>query len=317
MNELISIIVPCYNSERFVKKCVDSILVQTYKNIEIILVNDGSTDSTPAILDEYASKDTRIKVINKENGGLSDARNVGIDKALGSYIIFIDSDDYILPNHVESLANLVYKYNCEMAISPFTLVSENDVFALQDKPKETEKLYSPLECIEEMFYQRQFETTAHEKIFRKELFNNYRFKKGLIFEDLFIMPDLMLACNSIAFTSLSTYAYVMHDGSIEGSGFTEKKYQSVFDIVNKIDSDERLKPIKKAVDCRLLSLISRLYFSMPNNHPQKRYVWQEMKKRRNDILFNCRARMKNRLIAILMYLGPKLTTAVYRIIKTR
>jgi glycosyltransferase involved in cell wall biosynthesis len=268
-------------------------------------------------LAEYESKDSRIKIIDKENGGQSDARNKGIDNAKGKYLVFIDSDDYILPCHIETLFNLISKYNCEMGVSPFALVNENECIPFHDREKATERLYNPIECIEEMFYQHQIESTIPTKIYLKELFDNHRFKKGLIFEDLFILPDLMLACKNIAYTSICSYAYIMHDNSTEGSGFSEKKYQSVFEVVNKIDSDTRLKSIKKAVDCRLLSIISRLYFSMPINHPQKNFVWKEMKKRRKGVLFNSRARMKNRLITVLMYLGPRLTTAVYRIIKTR
>ncbi len=315
MSGLVSVIIPCYNSEKYVVKCVDSILAQTYREMEIILVNDGSKDRTGEILHEYAEKDSRVKVIDKENGGLSDARNKGIEDATGKYIVFVDSDDYVLANHVESLVALIEKYDCKMAISPFELVNEGEEIGRQ--AEHTERVYEPAECLGDMFYQRTFETTAHDKIYRRELFDEIRFKKGLIYEDLYIMPDLIMSCERIAFTTEKTYAYVMRNGSIEGSGFTDKKYSSVREIVEKIDRDTRLDPIRRAADCRIFSLISRMYFSMPEGHPERGRVWEEMKRRRKGIAFNGKARMKNRLAAVLTYLGPSIAGYIYRKTKTR
>ena len=111
--EVISIVVPIYKVEKYIKKCIDSIIEQTYKNLEIILVDDGSPDGCAKICDEYAKKDKRIKAIHKENGGLSDARNVGIDISTGKYICFVDSDDYIENNYIE----LLYKCIVENLVS--------------------------------------------------------------------------------------------------------------------------------------------------------------------------------------------------------
>ena len=109
--DLISIVIPVYKVEKYLEKCVESVINQTYKNLEILLVNDGSPDNCPKICDEYAQKDNRIKVIHKENGGLSDARNAGIDVATGKYITFIDSDDYISNDYVEYMYNLLKQNN--------------------------------------------------------------------------------------------------------------------------------------------------------------------------------------------------------------
>ena len=115
VNPLISIIIPVYKVELYLKQCVESILIQTYLNIEVILVDDGSPDSCPQICDEYARKDYRIKVIHKSNGGLSDARNVGLNIAVGQYVVFVDSDDWIENTMVEHLLFACIKYNVEMA----------------------------------------------------------------------------------------------------------------------------------------------------------------------------------------------------------
>lgn len=116
MNPKISIIVPIYNVEKYLQKCVDSILCQTYKNLEIILVNDGSPDNCPAICDEYAKKDKRIKVIHKQNGGVSSARNAGLDVATGKYVQFVDSDDWVEPEYSKTMINLIEENNCDLGI---------------------------------------------------------------------------------------------------------------------------------------------------------------------------------------------------------
>lgn len=115
MNPLISVIVPIYNVEKYLVRCVDSIVNQTYKNLEIILVDDGSPDRCPQMCDDYAEKDSRIKVVHKKNGGLSDARNAGMAVATGEYISFIDSDDWIETSMFELLLNNIFQYDCEIS----------------------------------------------------------------------------------------------------------------------------------------------------------------------------------------------------------
>ena len=124
---LISVIVPVYNVEPFLKKCVDSIVLQTYANLEIILIDDGSPDKCPEICDAYARKDNRIKVVHQENGGLARVRNVGIENATGDYITFIDSDDFVAPNYVDFLYKGIFENNADMSIASFSVCKENCV----------------------------------------------------------------------------------------------------------------------------------------------------------------------------------------------
>ena len=127
---LISVIVPIYNVEKWLPRCVDSILSQEYKNLEIFLVDDGSPDGCPTICDEYAEKDKRIKVIHKKNGGLSDARNVAIDVASGEFICFVDSDDYVAPTYVEILYSLIEKYQTKASVINPVAVDEEGKLTL-------------------------------------------------------------------------------------------------------------------------------------------------------------------------------------------
>ncbi len=131
-DKLISIIIPVYNVERYLRECIDSIIAQTYKNLEIILVDDGSSDKSGEICDEYSKKDSRIKVIHKKNGGLSDARNVALDIAKGDYIGFIDSDDYIEKDMFQILYNLAEEYNAEISSISFYKMLENKVISVRN-----------------------------------------------------------------------------------------------------------------------------------------------------------------------------------------
>lgn len=131
-DKLISIIIPVYNVERYLRECIDSIIAQTYKNLEIILVDDGSSDKSGEICDEYSKKDSRIKVIYKKNGGLSDARNVALDIAKGDYIGFIDSDDYIEKDMFQILYNLAEEYNAEISSISFYKMLENKVISVRN-----------------------------------------------------------------------------------------------------------------------------------------------------------------------------------------
>ena len=132
MNELISVIVPIYNVEKYLERCLDSIIKQTYKNLDIILVDDGSIDNSTKICDEYVKKDSRIKVIHKENGGLSDARNVGIDNSDGKYICFIDSDDYIELDMIENLYDGIVKNNANICCCGKLLEYEKNKLPIND-----------------------------------------------------------------------------------------------------------------------------------------------------------------------------------------
>lgn len=132
MGDLVTVVIPIYKTHQYLRKCVDSVLSQTYRDLEIILVDDGSPDECPAICDEYATKDSRIKVVHKRNGGLSDARNCGIDKASGRYIVFIDSDDYILNTHIEGLYDAMSKNDADMAVcNQVYLEGEKSSFAVK------------------------------------------------------------------------------------------------------------------------------------------------------------------------------------------
>ena len=193
MNEKISVIVPIYKVEPYLRQCVDSILNQTYTNLEIILVDDGSPDNCGAICDEYAAKDTRVKVIHKENGGLSDARNAGLDIAVGDCYYFVDSDDYLPVRSVEEMIEMLRKQDADMVIGGFERFSDKtgEVFFSTESEGLVTYVYTQEEAFRD-FYRDGCQAWA--VLYRRHVHQNIRFPKGEINEDEAIIFQLLERC---------------------------------------------------------------------------------------------------------------------------
>lgn len=218
--EKISIIVPVYNVEAYLERCVESILKQTYTNLEILLVNDGSTDKSGELCDKLALRDHRIRVIHKENGGLSDARNRGIDEASSNLIGFIDSDDYIDEDMYETLY-------CQMVASKadLSMCGHYDVYhQIPEKQVAEIKTWElmPEEAIKMVMEAKILSVTAVNKLYKKALFEQLRFRIGKIAEDAFIMVDLIHQCSKIVATNEKKYYYVHRENSITTQKFSLK-----------------------------------------------------------------------------------------------
>lgn len=221
---LISVIVPVYNVEKYLCRCVDSILAQTYQNLEVILVDDGTKDNSDKICDDYASRDPRIRVIHKENGGLSSARNAGIDIASGEYLVFVDSDDWIEPDMVESLLGAALTHGTELAIAGRWDVKE----ATGEKtlglcPKKTETVEGE-EAVRRIFRWENCDSAAWDKLYHRRLFREIRFPFGVICEDVPIMYRIALDAGRVTFLNKPVYNYLHRYGSITYSRVSEKNF---------------------------------------------------------------------------------------------
>ncbi|MBQ3415456.1 MAG: glycosyltransferase family 2 protein [Clostridia bacterium] len=228
MEELISIIVPVYNVEEYIEKCVESIINQTYKNIEIILVDDGATDNSGKICDELGKRDSRIKIIHKANGGLSDARNAGLKIAKGEYIGFVDSDDYIAKDMFETLYNLNKKYNSEISIVSFYEIYKGKVIGVRDS-KNLEEL-TKIEAIRELLIDTNIQSYAWNKLFKKELFDGLEFPTNKNFEDIATTLLLFEKANKVVLLEDPKYYYVRRDNSIVGVR-NYKTYKDYLDVI--------------------------------------------------------------------------------------
>ncbi len=206
LQPLISVIVPCYNVEEYLPKCIESILNQTYRNLEILLVDDGSPDNCGRICDEYAAKDSRIRIIHKKNGGLSDARNAALDVMTGEYVTFIDSDDYVSDDYVEYLYKIIKESGVKLSVSSYqTFVDDSSAEICTNNPLFV-KIVHTNDALTGMFYQQIFDTSAWAKMYHRSLFSDgIRYPKGWLYEDLPTTYRLMMKCDYIAFGNYRSY----------------------------------------------------------------------------------------------------------------
>lgn len=303
--ELISVIVPVYNVEKYLRRCMDSIVQQTYKNIEIIIVDDGSIDSSGKISDEYAKKDKRIKVIHKQNGGLSDARNVALDIIKGKYIAFIDSDDSISNDYIEYLYNLLKKNNADMGICD-SQVCYNDLIQVNNEP-ENIIVYSKDEVIKEMLYANHYFISAWGKIYKKELLNNVRYPKGQIYEDINTTYLIYLSSNKIACSNQRKYYYYLHPNSITTSKFDSKHFELIkaTDVMTT-DLEKKYPELKMAImRRRVYSRLSVLCKMINSNYQgkEKKEVIGYIQKYGRDVLKDALAPKRDKIsIFIIIYL---------------
>jgi glycosyltransferase involved in cell wall biosynthesis len=319
-NPLISIIVPIYKVEKYLSKCVESIVHQTYENLEIILVDDGSPDRCGGMCDEYAAKDNRIKVIHKQNGGLSDARNAAIDIAKGEYVSFVDSDDYVTLDYIESLYNNLVKYNADISVSVLCRVMEQNVMEVDKRDGYTYQL-SVREALNTMFYQKLFDTQAFCKLYKLDLFDHIRYPKGLLFEDLSTTYKLFLKSKRIAYTKYHNYFYLLRSNSIEGAPFNMKKYESALTVVSSMDADSHLFPFSiRAYYCRRTSFLFHILLQIPNSlayHKQRHHLFQMIKQYRWSVLTDTHARVKTRLACLLSFGGIRFVSFFFSMISHR
>ncbi len=258
MNDVfVSVIVPVYNIEEYIKPCVDSILSSCFENLEIILVDDGSNDDSPQICDEISKNNSLVKVIHKENGGLSSARNAGLDVARGQYVLFLDGDDRLCENAIDKLYELAkangypdiiqFKYaEVDKNGNPlYNYTYNNGLESVTEEREKYERLYSL----------GGIGASACTKLIKKDLFDNLQFKEGIIHEDEYIVTDLLSRSDSILYVDSAFYLYYFRDNSIITSNFSDKKLD-VFYV-----SERRIK-----------ILLEKGYYDLVNKEYQKLYV---------------------------------------------
>lgn len=217
----ISVIIPVYNVEQFLRKCVDSVIAQTMDDIEIILVDDGSKDSSGSICDEYADKDSRIKVLHKRNGGLSDARNEGLKLASGEYVGFVDSDDYISNDMYETLYNNLINNKTDISVCATNNVYKNRTVTLFDKS--IPGVYSREQAVKGLLSGKEIAFSVCNKIFKRDFFNTISFPVGKYYEDAFVIVDLLMMADSIYVCNEPKYYYVHRSKSITTSENLDKQ----------------------------------------------------------------------------------------------
>ena len=311
-DELVSVIVPIYKVEAYLHECVNSIIGQTYKNLEIILVDDGSPDNCGMICEEYAKADSRITVYHKENGGLSDARNYGIDRCHGEYITFVDSDDVIKSNYVERLLNLIIENDADAAVPALQKFSDaaiegRDIDSIFPSGEINVRIFSGNDMMEAILYQRMFLGGACV-LYKRKIYKDVRFPKGLYSEDVAVSYRVGILCNRVAVTNEYLYGYRYNTTSISHSGYSPK-ILTYLPASRQLYSDvcSGTPELKAAAASRAFSMIRTAYFTIPYSMKAERIqFWSDMKKYRKTILFDPKARKRERIMALATYLGANL-----------
>ena len=232
MKELISVVVPVFKVEGYLNRCVDSVLGQTYDNFELILVDDGSPDRCGEICDEYAGRDQRVRVLHKENSGLSAARNSGIEIARGDYLTFLDSDDWVHELYLERLHNLLITTSSDISVGNFIQTVEEDVEVDLTNPKI--EVLSGLEALGELagrLYVQMVVTWG--KLYKRDLFKGIRFPPGKFHEDEFTTHKLLYKANKIAVTSEQLLYYRQRKDSIMGERFDIRKEATLHRLLRR------------------------------------------------------------------------------------
>lgn len=267
-NIKISIVVPVYKVEEYLPRCVESLVNQTYKNLQIILVDDGSTDNCPKLCDDYAKKDSRIEVIHRENGGLSAARNSGVMIATGDYLLFVDSDDFIELDSCERFINVLknQKDDIDLIVGVAKEIRENKTTFQKHTNLKENHIYTPSEFIQKSIKSNEWYAPAWLNLYNTKWFkkNNFKYAEGLYFEDLEIQPKIFLNANKILYLDYPFYNYLIRENSIMTTSFSDKKRRDCFFIIEEwfsIFSDIKDKKLQKY----LFYWLSHCYLHMANH----------------------------------------------------
>lgn len=229
----ISVIVPVYNNERFLCQCINSILEQTYTNLEIILIDDGSTDASSQICDTYGQKDARVKVLHQANSGVSAARNAGLDLASGEYIAFVDSDDFLDKNMYEQLIHILEADNADMSICNFHQIDEKgNQF---DRPSSiVDEVVEPYSILERLAEKRGWVyIVVWNRLYKRKVFENIRFPVNKLHEDEWVALPIYTACNKVALTASAYYYYRVNANSIMGKKYSITHLDGVEAVYNR------------------------------------------------------------------------------------
>ncbi len=317
MSELISVVVPVYKVEKQLSRCVDSLIRQTYDNIEIILVDDGSPDGCPAICDGYAKKDSRIKVIHRQNGGLSAARNSGIEAASGEYIAFVDSDDYVADDYIDFMYRMAVLNNADVVSCGVREVYPSGKSALQYADNSL-IVMDKKEALTRMCYNDGFFVTAWDKLYKRSLFDEVRYIEGKLFEDTGTTYLVIDKAERIVSCPEPKYFYMINPDSITGSQFNMRKleYVEMADrmaeyIVKKYPELEMAARRKQMHAC--FSTLTQLVNSGVRNKEVENMLVLRIKELEGTALSDKRTPVRDRLAIYSLRMGFRFFSFVWRV----
>lgn len=321
--ELISVIIPVYNAKHYLKKCIESVLAQTYKNIELILVDDGSIDGSQNICDEYMKVDYRIKVIHKKNGGAAAARNTGLDISNGDYIYFVDCDDYIDSHALEIMLNSLNKNNADMVVSDYLFVNESGKIILNEDNtiRWSDCVMSGHQFLAQNCVERQKNASnVWNKLYRRKIFEHLRFEENKLHEDTQLFHLVCAQCKRVAVVGEVLYFYTKRANSIMGN-YDYSRGVDVFEsylkriiYMDKTGEPELQSAIKNVIN--MFFYIAFLYsaelgFDDNNLNSQMKSVRKEVYSFLPIFLKDRSRSMKERIACSIWLLSPRIYGGIW------
>lgn len=305
---LVSVIIPVYKVELYLKQCVEAVIVQSYTNLEIILIDDGSPDLSGEICEYYAKKDNRVRVIHKKNGGLSDARNAGLDVFSGDYIAFIDSDDFVHKDFIKILIENIK--DADMAFCGLISFNNEDELSKNFSDTFQVKTFDNLFLLQNISsFRSPLVVVAWNKLYKRHLWENLRYPKGKIHEDEFVIHHLLYKCNKITFCDTPRYFYRQRQGSITDSYTLKNIIHALEAFENRIEFCKS----KKLLECATKAYNNKFTILL---HPIVDNNFLEFKNLKIiNLLFDKRLFFVLKLRLILKKINYRMYYTVYRFFK--
>lgn len=318
---LISVIIPAYNIKDYITHCLNSVIKQTYQNIEILVIDDGSTDGTANVIDAIAQIDPRIRILSKANGGLSSARNYGLSHCHGEYVLYVDGDDIIAPNTIDALFHALNETGADVAVASSKIISSYEELPAYSSTSWSKVLdcKTALEC---MLYGQSFNVSAWGKLAKRELWGKHKFLEGHFYEDMVPVSGLLLESKSVAVIEQPLYGYYMRPGSITGKRDVDiKQLMDYYNAVNMMANLLQESLFNKELELPLMSRIASEYARMFRfarshiNSNEGHRIYSEIKeyihKNRQRILMDKRTNAMIKVRIVLIDRAPSLYSTFY------
>ena len=312
-----SIIIPAYNLEKHIKRCVASVTKQSFKDFEVIIINDGSQDKTLEIIEKLALEDKRIKVIDKKNEGAASARNQGLKNVEGEYTTFVDGDDIIEERYLENISNIIEQTKTDIVLMNIQRSEKEEFEKLQQK--EEYFTIKKLEAMNKVLYQKELDSSVAGKVYRKWIWENEKFPEGCLYEDLAVIIDLLDKTDKIIYYQYCGYQYILRSEGTTWKKFDENKMQLVT-VCKEIEKKfvKKYPSLQSACNYRILESSFHLFFQayrIDNKNASK--LWKNIKMGRNQVFNDKNVKLKTKLAIILSFFGKQITYYTFKFISNK
>lgn len=318
MEPLISIIIPVYNVEKLLPRCINSLINQTYNNIEIILIDDGSTDNSLEICEEFSKRDSRIVIVKKQNGGQASARNIGLTYATGDYIAFVDSDDFVSENMYETLYKIIKKHDVDIVSCGHELVTE-DTFFITDGNKNEVVILDEKKIFLELAKDKILRTYVWDKLYKREMFNGVFFPEGYVFEDVRAITEVLCKASRVAITEQKLYGYTVRNGSTmtirNAKRFRDEiiAYRYQLKVLSSRNSE-----CEKYIEPKIAEIIRYYIETLPSIRDEDELISlmkSYYKKHFRQLVIKSRRNLKNKISIVVCMLSPTVYLRFCKVIR--